>query len=121
MDSHQLTEEKVFTQHYSKLCDTLTDIRNLLPHFVTEKIIKSDDEEEISALTTSSQKVQKLLRHISGPLKAGHTRGFYTMLKIMEIYGTQATQELASQMNNSLSSSGILTDHFDSGKCVCRL
>jgi len=58
--------------------------------------------------------VQKLLRHISGPLKAGHTRGFYSMLKIMEVYGTHATQQLASQIiKASNSNSGALMDLLD--------
>jgi len=56
MNSHQLKEENIFTQYYSKLCDTLMDVSNLLPYFVTKEIIKSEDAEEINTLSTSTQK-----------------------------------------------------------------
>jgi len=102
MTSDQQKEVKVFTNHYSKLCDTLTDIDKLLPHFVVENIISMGDLQEINATVRSTSKVQKLLAHISGPLRAGNTDVFYTMLRIMEEYGHHATQQLADQIRNSL-------------------
>ena len=93
------------------LCGFLTDINTLLPHFVAENIISLDD---IDGIHKESEKVRKLLLHISGPLSSGHTEGFYTMLKIMEQYGTQATQQLATMMR-SLLPSGASVDH-SSGK-----
>ena len=94
----------VFTNHYAKLCNTLTDIDNLLPYFVEENIISINDVDEINAIVPSTKKlkVQKLMTHISGPLTAGNTEVFYTMLRIMEDYGHQATQQLADQINRSL-------------------
>ena len=101
MASHQL--EEVLTKYYPKLCSTLTDVGNLLPHFVQEKIItKNDDLEKINAIVTSTEKVQKLMVHISGPLEAGNTKVFYIMLRIMEEYGHLATQQLAHQIRRSL-------------------
>ena len=105
MAAHQsLTEEDAFTRHYSQLCDTLTDVDNLLPHFVEQRVITNNDLEEISAIvpSTKKQKVQKLMIHVSGPLKAGNTEVFYIMLKIMEEHGLQATNQLADQIRGSL-------------------
>ena len=100
MDDH--SPLKVFTKHYSKLCDTLTDIDKLLPHFVAENIIDDNDLQRINALVTTSEKVQKLLTHIAGPLRAGSTKGFNVMLRIMEEYGLDATKQLAGQIRKSL-------------------
>lgn len=113
MASHQLKEKEVLRQYYSRLCSTLLDIHTLLPYFVTENIINPENLEEINATTTSSQKVQKLLKCILGPLDGGHTRGFYLMLRIMEMHGTLATQDLANEIKSSFP--GIFTDPFDSG------
>jgi len=105
MASIQLTEKDTFTKYYSKLC-TIKDIRSLLPHFVTEEIIVEEDREDISAMRTSSEKVQRLLTHITGPLDAGNTQPFYVMLRIMEVYGTQATKRLSGQIKRHLLSAG---------------
>ena len=103
-DEHSLPEERIFTKHYSKLCNTLTDIDNLLQHFVEEEVITTNDLEEINTAipSTKKYKVQKLMTHISGPFTAGNTEVFYTMLRIMEDYGHQATQQLADQIRRSL-------------------
>ena len=103
MATHQSLSE-VFTRHYSQLCDTLTDVDNLLPHFVQHGVISTNDLEEISAIvpSTKKQKVQKLMIHISGPLKAGNTEVLYTMLRIMEEHGHHATRHLADQIRKSL-------------------
>ena len=98
-----LQEEEMFTKHYSQLCDTLTDVENLLQHFVQHRVITSNDLEEISATVPLRRKVQKLLMHISGPLRAGNTEVFYTMLRIMEECGHQATRQLADQIRKSFS------------------
>ena len=48
MENRQLLE--VLTKYYPKLHDTLADIHHLLPHFVSEGIIKYKNEEEINVL-----------------------------------------------------------------------
>ena len=96
MDDHSLVE-RVFTEHYPKLCNTLTDIDKLLPYFVTENIIEHNHVQEINAVVTERQKVQKFLTHVEGPLRAGNTEVFNVMLRIMEEYGLKATQQLADQ------------------------
>lgn len=95
----QLNVKDIFTKHYSSLCNTLTDINNLLPFFVQEKIINANDIEEINAIVTIPKKVEKLLSHISGPLTAGDARGFDTMLTIMKEHGSQSTKHLALKMS----------------------
>ena len=103
MTSRQLKEEGVFIEHFSKLCDTIIDVDGLLPHFVQEHVITTDDLDEINAAYPSTKKsrMQKLLTYISGPLKSGNTQGFYAMLRIMEEYGNQATQQLAEQIKSA--------------------
>ena len=100
----RMASNTLLNNHYAKLCDTLTDIDNLLPHFVEEEVITINDVDEINAIVPSTKKlkVQKLMTHISGPLLAGNTEMFYTMLRIMEDYGHQATQQLANQIRRSL-------------------
>ena len=98
-----LKEDKIFSEHYSSFCSTLTDIDDLLKYFVQEDIIRSDDQDEINALTETPEKVQKLLKHISGPLEAGDSKGFYTMLDIMENHGAQDTKDLANSLKTILS------------------
>jgi len=101
--------KQIFRDHFSKLCNTMVDIDNLLPHFVQENIIQVDDLEEIKAKPRTTDKVEKLLQYISGPLQAGNVKSFHTMLSIMEEHGTQATRELASTMRSLVTTDNITT------------
>ena len=94
--------KEIFTRHYASLCSTLTDVDDLLPHFVQDSIISTNDVQEINAITTKPKKVEKLLLHISGPLTAGDTKGFHTMLTIMKAHGSQSTHDLAIKMSSSV-------------------
>ena len=100
-----LKELSVFQKYYAKLCSTVTDINNLLKYFVSQRIINIDDEEEIKSVVIASEKVRKLLLHISGPLRANNTEGFYIMLDIMKEHGMRATQQLAYLLLTELESS----------------
>ena len=111
MDELQSNEKEIFTRHYASLCNTLTDVDNLLPYFVEENIINTNNEEEINTITTTSNKVRKLLLHISGPLKAGDAKGFHTMLTIMKERGNQSTHDLAVRMNHELTLAINKTEH----------
>ena len=109
-------EREVLIKHYAKLTSTVRDVDNLLPHFVTARIINSDDMDEIKAVPRTSERVAKLLKFISGnkkfiykktlrnfpsllgPLDAGFTKSFYKMLDIMYYYGNDSTRELAIAM-----------------------
>ena len=43
-----------------------------------------------------------MLLNVSGPLEAGDSHGFYTMLKIMKTHGTIATQHLAEDISKKM-------------------
>ena len=103
MDELQSNEKEIFTRHYASLCNTLTDVDHLLPYFVQENIINTSDVESTDA-TTTANKIEKLLSHISGPLVAGHTKGFHIMLTIMKEHGNWSTKDLAAKMSHELTS-----------------
>ena len=94
--------KQIFTRHYASLCSTLTDVDHLLPYFVQDSIISTNDVQEINAITTKPKKVEKLLSHISGPLTAGDTKGFHTMLTIMKEHGNWSTHDLAVKMSSEV-------------------
>ena len=98
-------ELSVLQENYAKLCSTMTDIENLLKYFVAERIINIDEDEVIKSCVTKAEKVKKLLLNISGPLQAGNKDGFYIMLKIMKDHGTKATQSLAEDIRETLTTS----------------
>ena len=97
-----IKEFDVFQTNYALLRDTMTDIDDLLKHFVADKIITITEEEEIKFSTSKSEKVRKVLLHIVGPLKAGNVLPFNTMLEIMKNYGVNATRLLAEDMLKDL-------------------
>ena len=94
----EFDEVAVFKETYASLCNTIVDINELLKYFVVEKIITLDQQEEIKTCATKSERISKLLLNISGPLEAGDSKGFYTMLKILKTHGVDATQRLANQI-----------------------
>ena len=102
MAGPQCKEEDIFISHYSSLCNTLSDVNNLLPYFVQENIISTSDVEEINAIAATSKKVEKLLEKISGPLRAGDAKGFHIMLTIMREHGTQSTKDLAARISHEV-------------------
>ena len=95
-------ECEVFRKNYPTLISTLTDIDNLLPHFVGKNIIGF--QEDVSTNKAPTEKIKRLLQHISGPLEGGNHKGFYTLLDIMESKGIQATKDLAENMKKQLNS-----------------
>ena len=105
MTGIQLNEKKVFNRHYASLCNTLTDVNNLLPHFVQNGVISTGDIDEINAIITPPKKVEKLLSHISGPLTAGDPKGFQMMLTIMKEHGNKSTKDLAVKIMTSSNNS----------------
>ena len=105
MTGVQLNEKEIFTRHYASLCNTLTDINSLLPHFVQKDIISTSDEDEINAIVTTAKKIKKLLSHISSPLTAGDPKGFHMMLTIMKEHGNQSTKDLAVKIMTSSNNS----------------
>jgi len=106
-------EKEVFGGHFSTLCDTVTDIESLLPHFVQMDIITVNDLEEINSISRVTKKVEKLLIHVNGPLSVGNTTSFYVMLNVMMKYGVQATRELAVKMQDTVSIKQLLNHSVD--------
>ena len=96
----QSREESAFKSHYSELY-SLTDIDNLLPHFVEENIISESNLNEMKSLTSYVKK-NRLLSQISGRLKTGNAKGFYAMLSIMKKHGTETTRNLSSTIMSTL-------------------
>ena len=100
----QSNEKEIFTKCYASLCKTLTDVNNLLPYFVEKGIITFNDVEEINASKIKSERIEKLLSHISGPLESGDAKGFHTMLTILKENGNQSTKDLARRMSLKVTS-----------------
>jgi len=82
----------------------MTDIDVLLRYFVEEKIINTEEEQNLISCVTKPEKVRKFLLNILGPLESGNESGFDVMLKIMKEHGTVATQDLAKAMESRISS-----------------
>ena len=113
---------ELFRSKYAALCDTVKDIDSLLKYFVTENIINTEDCDKINAFSVSSDKVTHLLHLIRGPLESGYTKGFYTMLDIMEKHGVEATKTLAIEIKEKLgiksNSQCCIADYVMSHLCV---
>jgi len=95
-------EYNIFQENYAQMCNTVTDIDELLKYFVTEKLITIFQEDDIKGYSTAAERVRKLLLIISGPLQSGDKNGFYTLLSIMKNYGTQPTKNLAESISSKL-------------------
>ena len=96
----QSREESAFKSHYSELY-RLTDVDDLLPHFVEENIVSESNLDETKSLT-SFVKMNRLLSQISGRLKTGNTKSFYAMLSIMKKHGSETTRNLSIAIMNTL-------------------
>ena len=70
----------VFLHPYDKLCDVIVNTNSLLSCFVSCKIIKIDDQEELMAKDETKDRIIKLLSFIEGLLRAGNVDCFYTLL-----------------------------------------
>lgn len=104
MDCHT-REFNILVFFYSRLRDSLTDIDSLLPHCFEKSIITHEEMVRIKLPEKISQdKVENLLIHVFGPLKYGNSKAFYSLLQIMESYGTISTKDLAKDMRSKLMS-----------------
>ena len=83
-DQQQLPQLDNLVAFYVKICKTLP-IDDLLPEFVTQRIITIDEKTRIVAFgKTESERTQYLLDHyIARPLLAGDTSFFYKLLDVM--------------------------------------
>jgi len=103
-------EKEVFGDHFSTLCDTVTDIESLLPHFLQTDIITVSHLEEINSISRITKKVEKLLLCINGSLSA---ESFNVMLNVMIKHGVEATRELAVKIQNAANIKQVLNHSVD--------
>ena len=101
MTSTQSREEAVFKSHQDNLRSKLTEIDNLLQHFVEGNVITETNLTKMRSLKNKA-KLTRLLSQISDQLKDGKVKGFYTMLNIMEKYGDETTKGLSSAVMSNL-------------------
>ena len=103
LDSYSILA--VFEENYGLLHITITDIIDpVVKCFVDNKHLTVEEEKQITAITTTSEKIDSLLIKISSLLKAGNSTGFHMMLKIMREQGGKATQTLADHLIHRLKS-----------------
>jgi len=72
---------------------------------VSEGIITLEDSDEISSEKDPIEKIELVLRKVASALKAGNTKPFYSLLKIMKDNGDSATAILGESIEESLVSS----------------
>ena len=98
-----LDELAVFEENYALLCNMIADVIDpLMKYCVEEKLLTIEEETQIIAYTAAAEKLQRLLPKISSCLKAGNTRSFHVMLRIMKEHGGKGTQTLADHIINRL-------------------
>ena len=97
----------VFIRYYSKLANILK-IKNLVDHFISERIIDVEEKETIN--------VASLLHTIDSHLKSGINTTFCKMLDIMEDFGDLATRDLAKGIKEALTSA--VSPIYDEGGAV---
>ena len=95
-------ELAVFQENYAMLCNTITEIKDILQYFKIENIITTDEEEEIKNIATNPEKTKRVMLNVLASLKAGNNNKFYDMLKVMKNHGFMATQNLADLMTTRL-------------------
>ena len=101
-----------FLEYYPTLVSILIEIDELLPECVFEGVISIHFKEEISAISSTTKKVQRLLDYIGGKLARGYTIEFLILLKIMKRCGSPSTKELANHLYEMLfASSGDVDDN----------
>ena len=101
----KMSAHEIIRKFYSKLCNYLTEIDELLTEFLSEDIITHDDKEKIRARHLTKEKVGILLERLQCLLKTGDTVHFLVFLKIMKKYGSKSTVELANELEELYESS----------------
>ena len=91
-------EYSVFMKYFAALTHTLTDIDNLLPHFISNGIITIEDTDEVKSKPRQSDQLRQLLKHIEGPLRVNDARNVYILLDVMSTHGSISTKRLAATM-----------------------
>lgn len=95
----------VFTEHYYVLVEALP-VKSLIAKFVSAKIIKFSDQDEILKGNTADEQARRFLRHISTPLESGKSETFCKMLDVVEKHGGQYAY-LAKDIKKDILKRGI--------------
>ena len=95
-------EKDILIKHYSDIHNIVRDSKEIAPYCVSEKIITPQDDRDIHNTEDPSKQVNILLHRIIGPVQAGNPQGFYRLLDIMEQHGLKPTQQLATEIKQSL-------------------
>ena len=95
-------EYGILIKYYAAFCEIVRDVSELAHHCVPKKIITPEDVAELCYIRNPTKQIILLLSRIIGPVKSGRPQVFYDLLDIMEQYGLQATQQLATEIKQSL-------------------
>ena len=104
-DSAQICLD-VFTDHYATLTEALP-VKSLIAKFVTAKIIKFSDLDEIMKGDTAEEKARRFLQHISKPLVTRNCESLFKMLNVVEKHGGQYAY-LAKNIKIDLVNRGVV-------------
>ena len=96
----------VFTEHYSTLTEALP-VKSLIAKFVTAKIIKFSDQDEIMKGDTAGEKARLFLQHIAKPLGTRKCESLFKMLNVVEKHGGQYAY-LAKNIKKDLVKRGVV-------------
>lgn len=96
-------EKAVFAENYALLHNTITDIVDpLMKRFIEENLFTSEEQKQITDLTSKSDKMQMLLLKISSSLNDNNTKYFWMMLEIMREHSGKGIKSLAHHIINKL-------------------
>lgn len=91
----------MFLEFYSKL-EAVLEAEALSGHFVTARIISTDDQDCIQKLPVKKDKARFILQKISGALSSELSGSFEDLLSIMETHGNQDSKRLADLIRKQL-------------------
>jgi len=96
----------VFTEHYSTLTEALP-VKSLIAKFITAKIIKFADQDEIMKGGTAAEMARLFLQHIVKPLETRNCESLFKMLDVVEKHGGQYAY-LAINIKKDLVKRGVV-------------
>ena len=96
-------EYKLFTDHRSKLVNTLP-ASDLSHYFVSDKIISLEDHERIIKSAVTQDAANLLLDKVSVQIQNGNTSVFSKMLLIMDYHGVNTAKAISREIRKKLKS-----------------
>ena len=93
---------EVFTDYYGRLATALP-FKELSCHFVTARIISSEENQAIQQTAENSEMASLVFSKIHSSLQAGQTEMFDKFLLILDAHDNGSCIELANQMRAELS------------------